>query len=257
MAEGWPTAIVTGASSGIGRALAVELVRSGTRRVVLVSRRKALLESLAVEVRAAGAEPLIEVLDVGDADLCAARLRRLDEGLGGFDLVIANAGVGAPRGADPIAWETLRGPLHVNLCGAAATLTGALGAMVARRRGHLVGIGSLASYGPLPEAAAYCTPKAGLAMLLECLALDLRGSGVAVTHVRLGFVRTPMTDHASHPMPQLLEATDAARQIVSRLRSRPREIVLPRALGAAARAASFAPRRLRELALGKGRATKT
>ncbi|NUO49577.1 MAG: SDR family NAD(P)-dependent oxidoreductase [Polyangiaceae bacterium] len=257
MAEGWATAIVTGASSGIGRALALELARTGTKRIVLAARREALLASLAEEIRDAGAEPMVEVLDVGDADRCAERLRKLDEDLGGFDLVVANAGVGAQKGADPIAWETLRGPLHINLCGAAATLTGALGAMVARRRGHLVGIGSLASYGPLPEAAAYCTPKAGLAMLLECLALDLAGSGVSVTHVRLGFVKTPMTGHATHPMPQLLEAPDAARRIVAGLRSRPREIVLPRALGAAARVAALAPRRLRDLALGTRRATKS
>ncbi len=257
MADGWPTAIVTGASSGIGRALALELARTGTKRIVLAARREPLLTSLAAEVREAGAEPIVEVMDVAQADRCAERLRRLDGDLGGFDLVVANAGVGAPRGADPIAWETLRGPLHTNLCGAAATLTGALGAMALRGRGHLVGIGSLASYGPLPEAAAYCTPKAGLAMLLECLALDLAGSNVAVTHVRLGFVRTPMTGHATHPMPQLLEAPEAALRIVARLRSRPREIVLPRALGAAARVAALAPRPLRELALGKRRATKS
>lgn len=257
MADGWRTAIVTGASSGIGRALALELARTGTERIVLAARREPLLASLAVDIRRAGAEPLIEVLDVADADRCAERLRQLDEDLGGLDLVVANAGVGAPKGADPIAWETLRGPLHTNLCGAAATLTGALAAMVARRRGHLVGIGSLASYGPLPEAAAYCTPKAGLAMLLECLALDLVGSGVSVTHVRLGFVKTPITEHSTHPMPQLLEAPDAARKIVARLRSRPGEIVLPRALGAAARVAALAPRPLRELALGTRRANRS
>jgi short-subunit dehydrogenase len=256
MAESWPTALVTGASSGIGRALAHELARSGTRRLVLVARRAALLREVASEVRGLGAEPVVEVLDVGDADRCAARMRALDVELGGLDLVVANAGVGAPSGADPLAWETLRGPLHVNLCGAAATLTGALGAMVSRRRGHLVGIGSLASYGPLPDAAAYCTPKAGLAMLLGCLALDLAGSGVAVTHVRLGFVRTAMVGHSTHPMPQLLEPDDAARAIVTRLRRRPREVVIPRALGLAARAAALAPSKLREVALSSSRGSR-
>jgi short-subunit dehydrogenase len=252
-ARGWESALVTGASSGIGRALAVELARGGVRHVVLLARRRTLLNQVAAEVRAEGAEATVEALDVGDGDRCAARVCEIDRALGGLDLVIANAGAGAGPGADPLAWDTLRAPLHVNLCGAAATLTGALANMVARGRGHLVGIGSLASYGPLPSAAAYCTPKAGLAMLLACLALDLASTGVAVTHVRLGFVRTAMVAHSTHPMPQLLEPDDAARRIVRRLRARPREIVLPRALGSAARVAALAPAAWRELALGARR----
>jgi len=255
-ARGWDTALVTGASSGIGRALAVELVRRGARRVALVARRRALLEEVAAEVRDHGGDAAIEVLDVGDADRCAARMEAIDRAMGGLDLVVANAGAGAGPGADPLAWSTWRAPLHVNLCGAAATLAGPLANMVERGRGHLVGVGSLASYGPLPEAAAYCVPKAGLAMLLACLALDLDGTGVAVTHVRLGFVRTAMVAHARHPMPQMLEADEAARRIVRGLRARPREIVIPRALGAAARLASLAPPRLRDLALSRAGARR-
>lgn len=256
MAEVWATALVTGASSGIGQALALALARAGTRKVVVVARRRPELEAVAEEIRMIGAEALVEVLDVGDADRCAARVRELDAAVGGLELVVANAGVGAGGGADPLAWETLRGPLHVNLCGAAATLTGALAAMIARRRGHLVGIGSLASYGPLPGAAAYCTPKAGLAMLLACLDLDLQDTGVATTHVRLGFVRTRMVAHATHPMPQLLEPADAARRIVQGLRGRPREIVLPRALGAAAWLSALAPSPLRRRVLARAAARR-
>jgi short-subunit dehydrogenase len=251
MADGWATALVTGASSGIGRALAIELARTGTRRIALVARRRPELDEAAEAVLSLGAEPLVEVLDVGDADRCAARVREIDAALGDLDLVVANAGLGAAPGADPIAWETLRGPFHVNFCGAAATLTGALGAMIARRRGHLVGIGSLASYGALPEAAAYCAPKAGLAMLLACLDLDLARTGVAVSHVRLGFVRTRMVERSTHAMPQILEPDEAARRIVRRLRERPREVVLPRALGAAARLANLAPRALRTRVLAR------
>lgn len=244
-------ALVTGASSGIGRALAIQLAASGTARCVLIARRAAELAAVAREVEAAGAEAITCVTDVADGDALVARMRALDSELGGLDLVVANAAVGAGPGADPIAWETLRDPFHVNVCGAVATLTAVLPAMVARRRGHLLGIGSISAYAALPGAAAYSAPKAALAMLLDCLRLDVARSGVAVTHARLGFVRTPMVAHSTHPMPQLMDPAEVAKKIVARLPRRPREIVLPRALALLAKVAALSPEALRELALSR------
>ncbi len=244
-------ALITGASSGIGRALAIRLARAGTLRCVLIARRADALADVAREVRAAGAEPITLVADVADGDALVARMRALDEELGGLDLVVANAAVGAGPGADPIAWETLRDPFHVNVCGAVATLTAVLPAMVARKRGHLLGIGSISAYAALPGAAAYSAPKAALAMLLDCLRLDVAHAGVAVTHARLGFVRTAMVAHSTHPMPQLMDPAEVAEKIVARLPKRPREIVLPRALALLAKVAALAPEALRELALSK------
>lgn len=243
----YANAVVTGASRGIGRALAIALAARGVRELVLVARSRGPLEAAAREVERAGARARVEVLDVADTDTTVARLRSLDEALGGLDLVVANAGVGAGPSADPLSWETLKDPFHVNFCGAAATLTGALPRMVARGRGHVVGIGSLSAYGALPGSAAYCTPKAGLAMLLDCLRLDLAGTGVAVTHARLGFVRTEMVARSTHPMPQLLEADEVGRELARRLPSRPREIVLPRALALATRAMAALPQPMREM----------
>lgn len=247
-------ALVTGASSGIGRALAVELARTGTTRVVCVARRERELEETAALCRSAGATADVVVLDVGDTEASVARIRALDDELGGLDLVVANAGVGAPRDVRPYAWEAVRDALHVNLSGATATLLAALPAMVDRKRGHVVAIGSLASYGALPGSIAYCAPKAGLAMVMDCLALDLAGTGVASTHVRLGFVETPMVAASTHPMPQLMRAADVARRLVPRLRKRPREIVMPRALALATRALAALPEPLRVGALGSRRA---
>lgn len=246
-------ALVTGATSGIGRALAVELAASGTPVCVLLARRAAELEEVAREVEAAGARAVACVADVADGDALVTRMRALDAELGGLDLVVANAAVGAGPGADPIAWETLRDPFHVNVCGAVATLTAVLPAMVERKRGHLLGIGSISAYAALPGAAAYSAPKAALQMLLDCLRLDVARAGVAVTHARLGFVRTSMVAHSTHPMPQLMEPEWVARKIVARLPKRPRQIVLPRALAALAKAAALAPEPLRELALAKRR----
>jgi short-subunit dehydrogenase len=251
--ETWRNALVTGASSGIGRALARELATNGVP-VMLAARRCEMLERVRAEIEARGGRARVVQLDVADTERAVPALRALDQQVGGLDLVIANAGVGAdPSAPAAYAWEAMRGALHTNLCGAAATLTAALPAMVARSRGHLVGIGSLASYGALPGAAAYCVPKAGLAMLLDCLRLDLVRSGVAVTHVRLGFVRTPMVEKSTHPMPQLLEADDVAMWVVRALRRRPREVVIPRTLAAATRVLAALPEAMREAIAARGR----
>lgn len=242
----WQNALVTGAGSGIGRGIALELARSAVPLVCLVGRRREPLEETAAAVAAIGVGARVLPLDLADCDAAVAALRALDREIGGLDLVIANAGVGAPPGAAPFAWETLRDPLHVNLCGAAATLTANLEAMVARRRGHLVAVGSISAYGALPGSAAYCTPKAGLGMLLDCLRMDLSPYDVAVTQLRLGFVNTAMVAHSTHPMPQLLEVDEVARVAVRRLARRPREIVLPRALGALVRTAALPPGAVRD-----------
>ena len=238
-------ALVTGASSGIGRALAVSLAKRG-HEVVLAARRESLLVDLADELRRAGGRATVLPLDVADTDATVASLRRLDDEAP-LDMVIANAGVGVPpEVTDPTSWEAIEAAFHTNFCGAAATLTAVLPAMVRRAHGHLVGISSLASFGALPASAAYCAPKAGLSMLLDCLRLDLLDTGVAVTTVHLGFVRTPMVERSTHPMPQLLEADDAAERIVTALASRPAILELPQPLAAATRALAKLPRFVRE-----------
>lgn len=242
------TALVTGASSGIGRALALRLAQAGTQ-VVAVARRRDELLRLADEAAAGGGriEPL--VLDVSDCGATAAAVREADRRLDGLDLVIANAGVGARPGEPAWSWEAIAAACHTNYCGGAATLTAALPAMVERRRGHLVGISSLSSFGALPQAAAYCSPKAGLSMLLDCLRLDLRPFGVAVTAVHLGFVRTAMVARSTHPMPQLQEVGPTADVLLARLARRPAEINYPQPLAFGTRVFARIPRRLRDFLL--------
>jgi short-subunit dehydrogenase len=243
-----PRAFTTGASSGIGYALTRALAQSGYE-VWATARREAPLAGLVETLTRDGHRAHYEVLDVNDTEPFVARLRALDA-THAFDLVIANAGVGKPEHVrDATSWEALAPAFHTNFCGAAATLTALTGAMVARGSGHLVGIGSFASFGALPQSAAYCAPKAGLSMLLACLQMDLAGTGVAVTDVRLGFVRTPMVANSTHPMPQLLDADDAAARVVKGLRKRPRTLTIPEPLGFAARAGSLLPNAVREALL--------
>ena len=189
----------------------------------MVARRADALQALARE--ASNIVPL--PFDLADTEGWVQRLRLLDEEVGGFDLIVANAGASPAHNEVPYAWETLRAPLHVNFCGAAATLTAVLPQMVARKRGHIVGICSAASFGALPKSEAYVSPKAGLSALLACLRIDMLGTGVAVTAVYPGFVGTPHVASSPHPTPQLITVERAGELLARRLPSRPARIDFP------------------------------
>jgi NADP-dependent 3-hydroxy acid dehydrogenase YdfG len=237
--------LVTGASSGIGRALCVELAGKGLK-VYAAARREAALRSLADEVPGITAMRL----DVSDCEGTVAALRKLDAEVGGLDMIVANAGASPGVDDPPDAWETLREPCHTNFCGAIATLTAVLPQMVERKRGHLVGVSSLASVGALPKAVAYSSPKAGLSMALACLRADLRGTGVAVTTIRPGFVATPAVASAKHLLPQLISVEKAAKIIANKLLRRPNYIDFPQPFAWAARLFGWLPEWLRAPILG-------
>lgn len=215
------SALITGASSGIGAALAKSLAAEG-RELVLVARREDALRELAEDIHAAGGRARVEVLDVSDPERTEARVRELDEELG-LDLVIANAGVGGSRWSGKLQWQDCRQIIAVNVSGALATLTGALPGMVARGRGHLVGISSVAQYRALPSSAAYCASKAFLSTFLEGLRVDLKTTGIVVTDVRPGFVDTPMTE-GMKSKPFSVPVEDAAK-IITRAIRREREVI--------------------------------
>ncbi len=215
MAEmSYRTALVTGASSGLGRGLALWLAKRGLR-VFASGRRLPQLQALAAEAQAAGAtvEPVVQ--DVTQADATMKRIRELDGECGGLDLVVANAGVGSVTHGKHLHWEKVRGIIDTNVTGAAATLSAVLPQMVERRRGHLVGISSLAAYRGLVGHGAYCASKAFLTTFMESLRVDLGGTGVRVTCVSPGFVKSEMTAKNEFPMPFLME-TDAAVELMGR-----------------------------------------
>jgi short-subunit dehydrogenase len=248
----YKNALITGASSGIGRALAERLAADGVT-VVLGARREALLRKVADDIVARGGRALVELLDVADTGGTVEAIRRIDSDVGGLDLVIANAGVGmSGRGAvPPYSWEAVAAPCHVNFCGAVATATAVMPRMVERRRGHVVGISSLAAYGPLPARAGYSAPKAGLSMFLECLRMDVAPHGVHVTAVHPGFVRTAMTAGSRRPMPFMMDSGAAADLIVRALPKGPAIIDFPLPLAFAARLGGVLPRVLRDRLLAR------
>ncbi len=233
------TALITGASSGIGEALARNLAARGIH-VILTARRLPLLKKIAADIRAAGGKATAVTLDVAKADAAVKTIVALDKKFGGIHLVIANAGVGVRTAATSMSpgiatdlqfswsWPAVGPVAQTNYTGALATITALLPQMVARRSGHVVAISSLASYSALPDAAGYSSPKAGLSRFMECLALDLQNSGVAVTTVHVGFVETPMVEKSTIPLPFLMSADKAAEIIVRGILKKKREINFPK-----------------------------
>jgi short-subunit dehydrogenase len=231
MTAPYSAAVVTGASSGIGRAVAVELARRGVP-VGAVARRADRLADLR---RTAAGRIETEVADVTDRPALAAAVRRLADRLGPIDLLVANAGV---------AGGEVEAVMRVNFLGVVHAIDAVLPTMLARGRGHLVGVSSLAAYKGLPGSAAYSASKAAVNAYLEGLRIELRPRGVAVTCVCPGFVRTEMTADKTHPMPFLMDADRAARRIVSALRRRPAVYDFPKRMRAVMWLAKWAPDRL-------------
>ncbi|WP_394840824.1 SDR family NAD(P)-dependent oxidoreductase [Pendulispora brunnea] len=241
----WRTALVTGASSGIGAALAHRLAEGGTE-VVLAARRIELLEATARSIRARRGSARVLELDVTRPDDTVAAIRRVDADVGGLDLVVANAGIGWPQPARSLSWEKMSPLFATNFTGALATLTAVLPEMVRRGRGHLVGISSVAVYGPTPGGSGYRATKAGLTTFLDNLRIELGDSGVHATAVHPGFVRTPFADAFSMQPPMVWSADDAAHFIVRRLPKAPARIDFPFSVVQAMRVLSALPAFLRD-----------
>jgi len=250
MSESAPTAFITGASSGIGKAICLRLAADGYR-LGLAARRVELLEDLAATIRSKGGEAEVYPVDVADTEATTAAVRAADDAFHGLDLVIANAGIGRQRWAGKTRLEDVEPTLQVNIMGAAATLLAVLPRMVERGRGQLVGVSSLAGYRGLPKSAAYSGSKAFLRVFLESLRVDLRGTGVSVTDVQPGFVRTPMTDDNRNPMPFMVEPEIAADHIARGIARRAAVVTFPWQLASLVRSAQALPNGVWDRALGK------
>ena len=212
-------AIVTGASSGIGWALAKVLAAQGCK-LGLVARRRENLVTLAEEIRQAGATAIVAPADVGDREQIVEAIRGIAAQLGPVDLLIANAGVGMPTYLDPVNIADIEAMFRVNVLGMVYCIEAVLPEMLRRGKGHLAAVSSLGAYKGLPGESAYCASKAAVNVYMEGLRIQLRGRGIAVTTLCPGFVRTPMTAGNDFHMPWLLEADEAARRMVRALRRR-------------------------------------
>ena len=241
--------LITGASSGIGRELCIWLARRGVR-VFAAARRVKELNALRDAVSAAGGvlEPV--VMDVVQVPETIEQIQRLDQSCGGLDLVVANAAIGEMTPARKLQWAAVERTIQVNVMGAAATLCAVLPQMIERGRGHLAGVSSIAATRGLPRMAAYCGSKAFLSVFLEGLRVDLRHTGVKVTSIYPGYVKSEMTAKNKGPMPFLLETADAAERIGKALLRAEAEIVFPWQMGLTASMMRALPNALYDRLLG-------
>jgi short-subunit dehydrogenase len=233
-------AVVTGASSGIGRALAKVLAARGCR-VGLVARRRDELESLAAEIAAGGGAAAVGVADVSDRGQTQSAFAEVAAALGPADLLIANAGVGAPTRLNPMNIGAVEKMYRVNVLGVVYALEAVLPSMLQRGKGHVAAVSSLAAYKGLPGEMAYSSSKAAVNNFLEGLRIQLRDRGIAVTTVCPGFVKTPMTEVNKFKMPWLLEADEAARRIVRALERKRKVCNFPWQLSLLMKATAWLP----------------
>ncbi len=247
------TVLVTGASSGLGRGLALHYARAGAT-VHALARRGPELEALATEAAAAPGRVLPCVVDVTDAGALAAAIEAAQRSAGGaLDLVVAGAGAGDLTPARRMDWRVVKRVLDLNASAACVTIAAALPAMVARGRGTVVAISSLAAFRGLPRAGAYCASKAALHAFMESLRVDLAGTGVEALTVCPGFVRTPLTAGREDALPWLVELDDAVRAMARGIERGDALISFPLPLRALVALLRLVPRRLYEPLAGRRR----
>ena len=217
--------LITGASSGIGEALARAYAKPGIA-LALTGRDRIRLEAAAADCRARGAEVLAEIVDATDR-AAMERFINAAEALAPLELVIANAGISAGTGDTGESADQVRRIFAANVEGVFNTVLPALPFLRQRRRGQIAVMSSLASFRGFPGAPAYCGSKAAVRVWGEGLRPALAAAGVAVSVICPGFVTTRMTDGNRFPMPFLMDAERAARIIVRGLAGNRARIAFP------------------------------
>ncbi len=244
-----PTSLlITGASSGLGAALAEAYAAPGVT-LYLTARDAARLQAVAARCEAKGARAVTACLDVREKAPLAAFITAADDATP-LDLVIANAGIstGSFSGAETL--DAAEAVFAVNVMGVLYTLHPIIPRMVARGRGQLAILASLASICALPGAPAYSASKAAVRYYGEALAGKLKPHGVRVSVICPGWIVTPLTDRNDFPMPFLMSAARAATRIQRGLATGKTLLLFPRRLGLPLLLLAALPHALRRALLG-------
>lgn len=233
--------LITGASSGIGQALALQYARQGWR-LALVARRADAIKTWLSPYGISADSYHVYSADVTDADSLAAMAQSCMAGQGVPDVVIANAGISiGVDSAQRADLDVMARILATNVLGVAATFGPFISAMTARGSGVLVGIGSVAGIRGLPGHGGYCASKAAVISYCESLRGELRASGVQVLTICPGYIATPLTQNNRYKMPFLMSADDFAAQAVRAIEARASYRVIPWQMGIVAKALRLLP----------------
>ena len=263
--------LITGASSGIGRGLALELARRGANlgllargvessQLAAVAGSAALLSRTAMEPsprllevvdqirretdsgsKAGSQRTMALAADVRDAKSVRTAADRLRDEFGRIDVLIANAGIGATTDATELDPEEVARVLNVNVMGAVNSVAAVLPEMVERGSGQLVALSSLSAYRGLRKSAAYCASKASLSAFFESVRIDLIGSGIDVTIIHPGFIKTPLTAGRKAKMPFLMELDYAVGKMIRAIEKRKKSYAFPWQLATIVRAGMIMP----------------
>lgn len=244
---------LTGASSGIGEALALDLAARGAV-LGLVARRNEMLDDLASGCKAAGGQARAFAVDVTDADAVKKAAADFRSEFDHIDVMVANAGIsGANLECREFLPSAVGRVIDTNLMGAVNAVAAVLPEMLGRGSGHLVAISSLAGFRGLPRSAAYSASKAAMTAYFESVRLDVQKRGVAVTIIQPGFIRTPLTGGRKAKMPFLMELEDAIPYFRKAIEQKKRFAAFPWQLATLVRIARFLPAKWYDAAAGRAR----
>ncbi|WP_305985471.1 SDR family oxidoreductase [Roseibium sp. MMSF_3544] len=234
---------ITGASSGIGYTLALELAKNGWK-VAATARSADALQELCDKAQGFPGEVVPFPGDVTDTTHMANLCREIESRFDGIALLVANAGIYLPQDGLDATTEAFRSSFDVNLMGTVNVVLPVIDVMKPRGRGQIAVVSSVAGYSGLPTSAAYGASKAGLINMAESLKFDLDLAGIRIQVINPGFVDTPATKSNPFPMPHLITAEEAAGEIVKGLQHPTKfEIAFPRAFVRQLKALRFLPYR--------------
>lgn len=248
------TVFITGASSGIGQALARELAPKGYA-LALAARRLDLLEELCHEVRQLGGEAIAIGCDVGDQSQVKRAVAETVERFGRIDLAILSAGIGGSTRASEFKADAFELLMRTNMFGVAYCLEELIPLMRRQNGGTIAAISSLAGDRGMPGSSGYCATKAALSTLFDGLRVELKNEGIRLVTIEPGYVLTPMTESFGK-MPFMMHSDDAARLILRRIDQGNRIIRFPFAASAFMRLMKIMPVSLFDLVAARRRPVK-
>jgi short-subunit dehydrogenase len=225
--------LITGASTGIGKELAIQLSELKCS-LVLLARRYELLDELKAQLKSGKANIKTFKCDVTDPEEVSKVFIKLKDETGKIDIVILNAGVGSKSSVEEYSYENAKSTFDVNVLGIVNCVENLLPDFIKHKDGMIIGVSSLADSRGWQGSGFYCASKAAATILLENLRVELKSFNVKVITVKPGFVETPMTEKNKFPMPFLMTAEKAAKIIINGIKKENRiiQFPLPTVLGA-------------------------
>ncbi len=244
---------LTGASSGIGEALAYATAERGAV-LGLVARREDLLKTIKHKIEKNGGTARYFDCDVTEKEKLCSAAESLRNEFGKIDIMIANAGIGGNnKETRNLEAEAVAKVININLLGAVNSVAAVLPHMLEQKSGQLVAISSLAGFRGLPKSAAYSASKAGMTVFFESIRLDVQHKGVSVTIIQPGFIKTPLTSGRANKMPFIMELEDSIPLFLDAIENQKKFAAFPWTLATLVRLGRIFPAWLYDRIAGRAR----